>query len=78
MELTAEHDGRMVADMVAEWADLLRRPFALELEASRAARTAAPAPARLSGQLAIDAVEFVRILSGRAPGTGLLAHALPL
>ena len=26
----------------------------------------------------IDAIEFVRVLSGRRPGTGVLAHPLPL
>src|SRR5690242_254915 len=31
LELTAEHDGRIVADMVAEWAALFDEPFTLEL-----------------------------------------------
>jgi hypothetical protein len=26
----------------------------------------------------LDAIEFVRILSGRRPGTGILSHELPL
>ncbi len=26
----------------------------------------------------IDAIDFVRVLSGRAPGTGVLANPLPL
>jgi hypothetical protein len=26
----------------------------------------------------IDALDFIRVLSGRLPGTGVLAHPLPL
>ena len=29
MELTADHDGRLVADMVAEWATIHAQPFQL-------------------------------------------------
>ena len=70
VELTAEHDGRIVADVVAEWAELHRQPFILEL--------AGPAGGRWEkGEggptIALDAVEFCRILSCRAAGTGLLA-----
>ena len=32
MQLTADHDGRLVADIVAEWADLHGQPFDLVLE----------------------------------------------
>lgn len=35
--LTAEHDGRIVADIVAEWADIHREPFALTLHVRPAA-----------------------------------------
>jgi hypothetical protein len=37
----------------------------------------ATAPGRREEQ-AVDAVEFVRILSGRADGAGVLRHKLPL
>ena len=75
MELTSEHDGRIVADMVAEWAALFDGPFTLELEG-----VAGGSYHRGTGgeHACIDAVEFVRIISGRAPGTGLLSHPLPL
>ena len=67
--LTAGHDGRIVADVVAEWARTHEQPFELLL--------AGPAGGRyLAGSggdaLELDAVEFCRTLSGRVPGTGLL------
>jgi uncharacterized protein (TIGR03083 family) len=84
LELTAEHDGRMVADMVAEWAALFDGPFTLELTGVAGGHYhrgfsqpgAGDDPNREHATL--DAVEFVRIISGRAPGTGLLSHPLPL
>jgi uncharacterized protein (TIGR03083 family) len=72
--LTAEHDGRIVADVVAEWAGGHGRPYRLGLTGpaggtwSRGTDGAA---------LTLDAVEFCRILSGRAEGSGLLAAAVP-
>ena len=67
--LTAEHDGRVVADAVAEWADRHGKPFTLVLEGP-----AGGAYAKGSGgdELRLDAVEFCRIVSGRGAGAGLL------
>lgn len=74
IELTAEHDGRIVADVVAEWARRHGRPFRLVL-------TGAAGGEYLVGedgeQLTIDAVEFCRTLAGRATGTGLLNQEVP-
>ena len=75
MHLTADHDGRLVADIVAEWAQLHGEPFDLVLEG--------PAGGKFSQgvggeRVEIDAIDFVRILAGRRPGTGVLAHPLPL
>ncbi len=75
MEATAGHDGRLVADIVGEWADLHGEPFELVLEG--------PAGGKFTrGQggdrVEIDAFDFVRTLSGRLPGTGVLRHTLPL
>ena len=75
MDLTADHDGRLVADIVAEWAGIHGQPFELVLEG--------PAGGKFSQgdggeRVEIDAIEFVRILSGRRPGTGVLANPLPL
>jgi uncharacterized protein (TIGR03083 family) len=75
MQLTAEHDGRLVGDVVREWASIHGQPFELVLEG--------PAGGKFSQgsggeRVEIDAIEFIRVLSGRAPGTGVLSHQLPL
>ncbi|MDT7576290.1 MAG: hypothetical protein QOH17_2623 [Pseudonocardiales bacterium] len=72
--LTPEHDGRIIADVVAEWARRHAKPFTLELTG--------PAGGTYSGgtggeELTCDAVEFCRILSGRGTGTGLLGQPVP-
>jgi len=72
--LTPEHDGRIVADVVAEWARRHGRPFRLELTG--------PAGGSFTNgdhgeEITLDAVEFCRILSGRAPGAGLLTQEVP-
>jgi uncharacterized protein (TIGR03083 family) len=74
MELSADHDGRIVADVVAEWARRHGQPFTLILDG--------PAGGQFSvgiggPDLELDAVAFCRILSGRAPGSGLLATSVP-
>jgi hypothetical protein len=75
MQLSADHDGRLVADIVAEWASIHGEPFELVLEG--------PAGGKFSQgvdgeRVEIDAIEFVRVLSGRRPGAGVLSHPLPL
>lgn len=71
MELTQKHDGRLIADIVAEWSRRHGKPFELELDGPAGAFF-------ISGdggeKLTLDAVEFCRILSGRAKGEGLLAQ----
>ena len=74
---TADHDGRLVADIVGEWASIYGLPFELVLEG--------PAGGKFSQgtggegeRVEIDAIEFIRVLSGRAPGTGVLSNPLPL
>jgi uncharacterized protein (TIGR03083 family) len=72
--LTPEHDGRIVADVVAEWAGLHGRPVTLELTGpAGGSYVAAGGSPRDSDALRIDAVEFCRTLSGRVTGAGLLA-----
>lgn len=77
--LTADHDGRIVADVVAEWARRHGQPFHLTLTGpaggtfSSGPEDAAPE----STHLTVDAVEFCRIVSGRASGEGLLATEVP-
>lgn len=72
--LTPDHDGRIVADVVCEWARAHGKPFTLELTGPAGGRWS-------SGQgtdtLTVDAVEFCRTLAGRAPGHALLAYPVP-
>jgi len=75
MHLTPEHDGRLVADIVAEWASLHGEPFQLVLEGSAGGKFSQGSDGE---RIDIDAIEFIRILSGRLPGTGVLSHPLPL
>jgi uncharacterized protein (TIGR03083 family) len=75
MVLTPEHDGILVADAAAEWASRHGEACTLILTG--------PAGGDWSfghgsgPRLELDAVEFCRILSGRAPGTGLLSVQVP-
>jgi uncharacterized protein (TIGR03083 family) len=74
IELTPDHDGRIVADVVSEWARRHGQPFTLTLGGPAGDRFSAGSG---GAELDLDAVEFCRILSGRAPGSGLLATAVP-
>jgi len=74
VELTAEHDGRIVADVVAEWAGVHRQPYRLALTGPAGGEFAAGTGGE---SITVDAVEFGRMLSGRATGTGLLATQVP-
>ena len=72
--LTAEHDGRIIADVVAEWARRHGQPFTLEL-------TGVAGGAFTAGDggeaIVIDAVEFCSLLAGRGEATGLLTTIVP-
>ena len=68
--LTPDHDGRLVADVVAEWAADHGAPFDLTLTGPAGGRYVQGAGGEV---LELDAVEFCRILAGRASGAGLLA-----
>jgi uncharacterized protein (TIGR03083 family) len=75
MALTAEHDGRIVADAVAEWAGRHGEPFVLEL-------TGPAGGTFVHGHdgesMAMEAIEFCRIVSGRPAATeGILAVQVP-
>lgn len=77
LELTADHDGRIVSDIAAEWARRHRKPFILQLTGP-AGGTYTSDPGQPGTQhLSLDAVEFCRILAGRAPATGLLTTIVP-
>ncbi len=75
MHLTGEHDGRLVADIVGEWASIHGDAFELILDG--------PAGGKFSQgvdgeRVELDAIEFIRVLAGRVPGTGVLSNPLPL
>ena len=72
--LTADHDGRLVDDVVHEWAAVHDQPFQLTLTGP-----AGGSWSRGTGgePLELDAIDFCRGVSGRAAGEGLLAHAVP-
>ena len=74
MALTAEHDGVLVADVVADWAGRHGQPCALTLTgpAGGAWTWGSGGPS-----YELDAVDFCRILSGRGTGDGLLATRVP-
>jgi hypothetical protein len=75
MELTAQHDGRLVGDIVAEWASIHGEPFELVLDGPGGGKFSQGVDGE---RVEIDAIEFVRVLAGRRPGTGVLANPLPL
>lgn len=74
-ELTAEHDGVLVADVVEEWAARHGNPCTVTLTGPAGGRWSFGDQAGPAVEL--DAVEFCRILSGRVPGTGLLTVQVP-
>jgi uncharacterized protein (TIGR03083 family) len=72
--LTPEHDGVVVADVVAEWSARHGRPYALTL-------TGPVGGSWTSGEhgptIEMDAVEFCRVVSGRGAAEGLLETQVP-
>jgi len=74
MRLDADHDGRVVADVVGDWAQRHGKPVHLVLTGPAGGRY------RLGddgSRLDLDAVEFCRILSGRQPASGVLGVRVP-
>jgi uncharacterized protein (TIGR03083 family) len=74
MVLTAEHDGRLIADVVADWARRHGQAFTLTL--------AGPAGGRWrvgdgGEHLELDALDFCWVVGSRQQGTGLLATEVP-
>jgi uncharacterized protein (TIGR03083 family) len=74
LRLTADHDGRIVADVVEEWAAAHRRPYRLTLTGPAGGTWAHGSAGE---EMELDAVEFCRVMAGRADGTGLLARHVP-
>jgi uncharacterized protein (TIGR03083 family) len=72
--LTAEHDGRIVADVVAEWARRHGQPFTLELTGDAGGVYTAGGGGESN---VLDAVEFCCLLAGRGEATGLFTTIVP-
>jgi uncharacterized protein (TIGR03083 family) len=81
LELSADHDGRIVADVVAEWARRHGEPFTLTLTGpaggSYSSAGTGTGSTTTAPEVELDAVEFCRVLAGRAHGTGLLTTIVP-
>jgi uncharacterized protein (TIGR03083 family) len=69
MELTREHDGRLIADAVAEWGRLHAQPCTLHLTGPVGGTFT---QGEGGEEITVDAVDFCRIVSGRGSGDGLL------
>ena len=75
LHLTAKHDGVLVADIVREWSAIHGEPFELVLEGPAGGKFTQGSGGE---RVTIDAIDFIRVLSGRLPGVGVLRHPLPL
>jgi hypothetical protein len=76
-DVTARHDGRIVADIIAEWATTHTDPFTLKLTGP-AGGTYVRHSADPGDSLEVDAIDCCRILSGRGTPVGVLRHPLLL
>lgn len=73
-ELSADHDGVLIADVVAEWASRHGQPFDLTLTGPAGGSwTKGTAGERIQ----MDSLEFCRALSGRGADGGLLTTQVP-
>jgi hypothetical protein len=74
LDLTPEHDGQIVADVVQEWAERHGRPYSLTL-------TGPAGGSWTHGHggptFDMDAIEFCRVASGRGTAEGLLETQVP-
>ncbi|MFI5959058.1 maleylpyruvate isomerase family mycothiol-dependent enzyme [Cryptosporangium sp. NPDC051539] len=76
-QTSPEHDGRIIADLVAEWATTHRERFTLRLTGSAGGKFVRD-PGDPGEIVELDAVDFARTLTGRITGEGVLRHPLPL
>jgi uncharacterized protein (TIGR03083 family) len=74
MVLTAEHDGRLISDVVVDWAGRHGRPFTLTLTGPAGGTWRAGDGGEV---LEFDALDFCWTLAARARGDGLLATPVP-
>lgn len=74
LELSTDHDGRIVADAVIEWARRHGRPFTLHLSGPAGGTFVQGDDGDV---LRFDAIEFCRILSGRVVGVTAFDQEVP-
>ncbi|MGD8202188.1 maleylpyruvate isomerase family mycothiol-dependent enzyme [Ornithinimicrobium sp. W1679] len=74
MAATPQHEGVIVDDVVREWADRHGSAFVLELIGPAGGRWQEGEDGE---RISMDASEFCRAVSGRAPATGLLTTQVP-
>lgn len=78
MTLTRDHDGVIVADIAAEWAQRHGQPCSLTLTGPAGGSWTWGSTDELTApSYELDAVDFCRILAGRGTGEGLLATPVP-
>jgi hypothetical protein len=73
-ELTAEHDGVLVDDVVREWASRHGQPCELRLTGPAGGSWSFGSQGE---ELEMDAIDFCRVLAGRTDADGLLKTAVP-
>jgi uncharacterized protein (TIGR03083 family) len=74
MTLTAEHDGRLIADVVAEWSRRHGQTFTLALSGPAGGNWHVGSR---GDHIEMDALDFCWIVGSRESGTGLLATEVP-
>ncbi len=74
LDLTSDHDGAIVADVVEEWAERHGRPYSLTLTGPAGGSWSHGTDGE---RIQMDAIEFCRVVSGRDTGEGLLATQVP-
>lgn len=77
MVLTADHDGRIVADVVAEWARRHGKPFDLTLTGPAGGRYTIPGRGATHEHIELDAIDFCLMLADRAEADGLMTTIVP-
>jgi hypothetical protein len=71
----ALHDGRILADIVAEWASTHGEPFSLVLKGPAGGSYVQGVG---GDEIHLSVIDFVRTLAERTTASGILRHTLPL
>jgi hypothetical protein len=74
MVLTPSHDGRLIADVVAEWGRRHGQGFSLTLTGAAGGQWQV---GETGEQLELDALDFCLTVGARQLGTGLLTTEVP-